>query len=244
MLALVLSVASCGGAPEHRSTAEPETPQALAPEDAQRIDAADVTVVKLDVGFVEYRDVARIMAAQAGVIAVEPFTLAEAIAVGPGGSPIGVVVKGVAAARIGRVLELDRRPGTDRVATLAQAGDAPAILIGGRLADALDARAGDQVTIILPISEPAAAGARRVFRVGGVVRLGDGERDRRLAVTDLRVLQELLGRGDEVTGVECNVEDLGRVAPVARAIAAAVGPGYRVEEFAPRRPSLFEPAPR
>src|SRR5450432_4344743 len=88
--------------------------------------------------------------------------------------------------------------------------DVPPIIMGKELAHKLKAKVGDDVTVVVPLSNidfdtwraKSSAPHTRKFRVTGIFYSGFDEYDRRLMYTALRDTQELVGRGDQVMGVE------------------------------------------
>ena len=124
----------------------------------------------------------------------------------------------------------------------------PAIIMGKELAHKLRARCGDIVTVVVPLSNidfdtwraKSSAPRTRKFRVTGVFYSGFDEYDRRLMYTALENTQELVGRGDQVMGVELKVKDVGRAAAIARKLERALGgPPYQVEDWYELNHNLF-----
>ncbi len=124
----------------------------------------------------------------------------------------------------------------------------PAIIMGKELAHKLRARCGDIVTVVVPLSNidfdtwraKSSAPRTRKFRVTGVFYSGFDEYDRRLMYTALENTQELVGRGDQVMGVELKVRDVGRAAAIARKLERALGgPPYQVEDWYELNHNLF-----
>ena len=97
-------------------------------------------------------------------------------------------------------------------------GELPPIIMGKELAHKLKAKVGDDVTVVVPLSNidfdtwraKSSAPRTRKFRVTGIFYSGFDEYDRRLMYTSLRDTQELVGRGDQVMGVELKVKDVDR----------------------------------
>lgn len=124
----------------------------------------------------------------------------------------------------------------------------PAIIMGKELAHKLRAKVGDVVTVVVPLSNidfdtwraKSSAPRTRKFRVSGVFYSGFDEYDRRLMYTALRHTQELVGRGDQVMGVELKVKDVGRAAAIARKLEQKLGgPPYQVEDWYELNHNLF-----
>jgi len=124
----------------------------------------------------------------------------------------------------------------------------PAIIMGKELAHKLRAKVGDIVTVVVPLSNidfdtwraKSSAPRTRKFRVTGVFYSGFDEYDRRLMYTALRHTQELVGRGDQVMGVELKVKDVARAAAIARKLEQKLGgPPYQVEDWYQLNHNLF-----
>jgi lipoprotein-releasing system permease protein len=124
----------------------------------------------------------------------------------------------------------------------------PAIIMGKELAHKLRAKVGDVVTVVVPLSNidfdtwraKSSAPRTRKFRVTGVFYSGFDEYDRRLMYTALRHTQELVGRGDQVMGVELKVKDVDRAAAIARKLEQRLGgPPYQVEDWYELNHNLF-----
>ncbi len=127
-------------------------------------------------------------------------------------------------------------------------GSLPAIIIGKELAHKLRAKLGDVVTVVVPLSNidfdtwraTSSAPRTRKFRVTGVFYSGFDEYDRRLMYTDLRHTQELVGRGDQVMGVELKVKDVTRASAIARKLEVKLGgPPYQVQDWYELNHNLF-----
>ncbi len=124
----------------------------------------------------------------------------------------------------------------------------PAIILGKELAYKLRAKCGDVVTVVVPLSNidfdtwraKSSAPRTRKFRVTGVFYSGFDEYDRRLMYTALGNTQELVGRGDQVMGVELKVKDVSRAAAIARKLERALGgPPYQVQDWYELNHNLF-----
>ena len=201
---------------------------------------AHVIVMKSQATFPEYRDVmATAMHVDPDVIAAQPFIFVELLATRGKGALSGVGVKGVDPKLVRRVLDLDRymeQGSIDSLGVAPQPGQLPAIILGKGLATKLDAKVGDDVTLVAPLSSPPVS---RHFRVTGIFYSGFDEYDRHLMYTSLRDLQELLGRGDQVMGVELRLADVDRAKTIAEHLDRVLGPPYSVENWHSLNENLF-----
>jgi lipoprotein-releasing system permease protein len=124
----------------------------------------------------------------------------------------------------------------------------PPIIMGKELAHKLKAKVGDAITVVVPLSNidfdawraKASAPRTRKFTVTGIFYSGFDEYDRRLMYTSLADTQELVGRGDQVMGVELKVKDVDRAADIARNLEKALGgPPYQVQDWYELNHNLF-----
>jgi len=80
----------------------------------------------------------------------------------------------------------------------------------------------------------------RKFTVTGIFYSGFDEYDRRLMYTSLGDTQELVGRGDQVMGVELKVKDVDRADEIARRLEDKLGgPPYQVQDWYELNHNLF-----
>lgn len=213
---------------------------------------AHVIVLKSQATFAEYRDVMKTaMAVDKDVLAAQPFIFAEMLATRGKGELSGVAIKGIDPALIRGVLDLDRHMTEGSIDTLAKVpgpGELPPIIMGKELAHKLKAKVGDDVTVVVPLSNidfdtwraKSSAPRTRKFRVTGIFYSGFDEYDRRLMYTALRETQELVGRGDQVMGVELKVRDVDRAKEIAEKLERALGgPPYQVQDWYELNHNLF-----
>jgi putative ABC transport system permease protein len=100
------------------------------------------------------------------------------------------------------------------------------VLIGERLAEALGARAGDELVLVGQGYDGAVASARKPIR--GVFRTKLDELDGYVAVMPLDALRELLSAPGAVTAVALRLRDRGTLATTVADLSARTGPGYEV----------------
>ena len=214
---------------------------------------AHVIVLKSQTTFAEYRDVMKTAAEiDPEVIAVQPFIFAEMLVTRGKGELSGVAIKGVDPNLVRGVLDLDKHMVEGSVDALAKPptgpGELPPIIMGKELAHKLKAKLGDDVTVVVPLSNldfdtyraKSSAPRTRKFRVAGIFYSGFDEYDRRLMYTALADTQELVGRGDQVMGVELKVKDVDRAKEVAEKLERALGgPPYQVQDWYELNHNLF-----
>jgi lipoprotein-releasing system permease protein len=213
---------------------------------------AHVIVLKSQATFAEYRDVMdTAMHIDPDVVAVQPFIFAEMLVTRGKGELSGVAVKGVDPKLVRGVLDLERHMTEGSIDSLGIApkeGELPPIIMGKELAHKLKAKVGDDVTIVVPLSNidfdtwraKSSAPRTRKFRVTGIFYSGFDEYDRRLMYTSLHDTQELVGRGDQVMGVEMKVKDVDRAEKIAAHLEKALGgPPYQVQDWYELNHNLF-----
>jgi lipoprotein-releasing system permease protein len=197
---------------------------------------AHVIVLKSQSTFAEYRDVLAVVEKTPGVVAAEPFIFVELFISTAKHAQVSVALKGVDPQRVGRVLALPANMKEGKVASLA-VGEPPSIILGDDLAKALGVKVGDEVTLSPP---PDTTYKPTVFRVTGTFHTNFDEYDERLAYASLSAVQAMLGRGDQVMGIEMTVNDLDKSAAVAKAIETALGgPPYAVMDWYELNKNLF-----
>ncbi len=214
---------------------------------------AHVIIMKSSTDFAEYREVmdtARTI--DRDVIAVQPFIFVEMLATTGKGRIAGVAIKGVDPDRVRGVLDLDKHMIEGSVAALSEPpaeGQSPPIIMGKELARKLRAKMGDEITVVVPMSNvdletwrtTAAAPRTRRFKVAGVFYSGFDEYGRRLMYTSLRETQALLERGDKVMGVELKVRDVARAQAIANKLSVRLGePPFQVQDWYELNHNLFK----
>ena len=213
---------------------------------------AHVIVLKSQATFAEYRDVMKTAEnIDPDVIAVQPFIFAEMLVTRGKGELSGVAIKGVDPKLVRGVLDLDKHMIQGSIEVLSkdvEFGELPPIIMGKELAHKLKAKVGDEVTVVVPLSNidfdtwraKSSAPRTRKFRVSGIFYSGFDEYDRRLMYTSLRDTQELVGRGDQVMGVELKVKDVDRAKEIAENLERALGgPPYQVQDWYELNHNLF-----
>jgi lipoprotein-releasing system permease protein len=213
---------------------------------------AHVIVLKSQATFAEYRDVMKTaQEIDRDVIAVQPFIFAEMLVTRGKGQLSGVAIKGIDPTLVGGVLDLKKHMTGGSVESLAapsQPGVPSPIIMGKELAHKLKAKLGDDVTVVVPLSNidfdtwraKSSAPRTRKFRVTGIFYSGFDEYDRRLMYTSLADTQELVGRGDQVMGVEMKVRDVDRAEEIADKLEEKLGgPPYQVQDWYELNHNLF-----
>ncbi len=228
---------------------------------------AHVIVLKSQATFAEYNDVMKTAREiDPDVLAVQPFIFAEMLVTRGKGELSGVAIKGIDPKLVRGVLDLDKHMIEGSIDSLLEQPDLtkplctpgpdspkdcqkdPPIIMGKELAHKLKAKVGDVVTVVVPLSNidfdtwrtKSTSPRTRRFRVTGIFYSGFDEYDRRLMYTSLKDTQDLVGRGDQVMGVEMKVKDVDRAEEIAAKLEKALGgPPYQVQDWYELNHNLF-----
>jgi lipoprotein-releasing system permease protein len=122
----------------------------------------------------------------------------------------------------------------------------PGIVIGVSLAENLDLKLGDCVTVTSPtIGFQFSGGAIKApvaksFRVMAMFEAGFDQYDSKLVYTDLFEAQHFYDEGDTVTGVEMKIGDIDASDAVVESVRTALPPGaYRIMDWKELNHGLF-----
>jgi len=124
----------------------------------------------------------------------------------------------------------------------ASPDDPPRVAIGNEMAKNLNLRVGDYLNIISPLGSLTPMGRMprmKPFRVTAVFHTGMYEFDSNLVFASIPRVQEFLGLGNRVTGLELQVQDLYAADRVAAALEAKLGPTFLVKDWMRMNRSLF-----
>jgi lipoprotein-releasing system permease protein len=121
----------------------------------------------------------------------------------------------------------------------------PGILVGAELEDQLQVHPGDTVQLITllggapagPLGMPTPT--VRNLRIAGVFKSGMYEYDTKWTYTSNRELQDFLGTGDEVTGIEVKVADIDDVGRITRDIESSLGYNFYAKNWKQLNEKLF-----
>ena len=167
---------------------------------------AHVLVMKAGGAFTSYQKEEAGIKAIPGVVTVAPFIYTQVMFSAPGNVSAGVVR--------GLDLESIRRGGPPALkveqgqfADLAEGGreDPPRIALGTEMARNLNLAVGDYLNIISPLGTLTPMGRlprMKAFRVTAIFHTGMYEFDNSLVYTSIPALQEFLGLGSRITGLE------------------------------------------
>jgi lipoprotein-releasing system permease protein len=212
---------------------------------------AHVIIMKNTSDFREYRSVMETAEnIDPDVVAVQPFIFAEML-VTSGRGEAGVAIKGVDPDRVTQVLDLQKHitDGSIESLKVRAAPDEPApIIVGKELARKIKVKLGDVITVVVPLSNldldtmevKESTPKTRKFVVTGIFYSGFDEYDRRLMYTTLAETQQLIGKVDQVMGVELKVRDVDRASEIADKLARVLKePPYVIQDWYELNHNLF-----
>jgi lipoprotein-releasing system permease protein len=185
-----------------------------------------------------------------GVVAAAPFVSSQAGITAGHDYGEGVFVMGIEPARRGlaEVTNVRRFAVGGDFEFRTPDGTRRGVVVGRRLADRLQIRAGvDTVTLLsftgvrfnASVGSLVAPPPRR-YLVTGVFETGMYEYDNSYVYMALEAAQDLTGFGEAVTGLEVRTSDRWSAPRVARQIADTLGFPYRTEDWQAQNATLFQ----
>lgn len=160
------------------------------------------------------------------IVAATPFIYYEVMLSTPSGVK-GVVLRGIDPRTAGTVLTVEKDLVQGSLASLADLGDAPGIVIGKELATRLGLTMGSRVSLLAPSGKKSAAGFSPkivFFTVVGIFNSGMFEYDSSLAFVSIPEAQKILGfDGDYVTGIEYRISDIDGAQNTGEILVRALG---------------------
>ncbi len=178
-----------------------------------------------------------------GVVQVAPVTENQALIEG-GGQVQGAIVRGITRSTLldsKTIMKGIQKPGSaDGFGIGDYGGDQ--VLVGSRLAEILNAKAGAPVTIVSPSGNETVMGAMPVqkpYTVGGVFSIGMAEYDQAFVFMPLEQAQVLFGKDGEWDAVEIKVKDPDHLDAIKSLVVEAVGSGGHIEDWRDRNASFF-----
>ncbi len=210
---------------------------------------AHVLVRKSSNDFADYRAKQELaMGIDDEVLSAQPIVYTEMLVTRGRGKLAGVAIKGIEPDGVNAVAEHMVEGSVAALARERQPGESPPVLIGRDLAAKIDAKVGDEVTVVSPLSHlnprkwtPTAEPPRtEKFQVAGIFYVGFDEYDQRLMYVHLRDAQDLVGQGDVVLGIELRVKDVDRAHEIAAKLDAELGGRpFQVQDWHELNANLF-----
>jgi lipoprotein-releasing system permease protein len=180
-----------------------------------------------------------------GVVSVDPFIYTQVMYSAPG-NVSGGVIRGLdlATIRQGGPHSLNVIKG--KFADLAEGARAPGeplrVAIGNELSRNLNLAVGDYLNIISPLGTLTPMGRMprmKPFRVVAIFHTGMYEFDSSLVYTSIPALQEFLGLGHRVTGLEVEIKDIYAAEHLGTVIQKKLGPPYYTRNWMQMNRNLF-----
>jgi lipoprotein-releasing system permease protein len=117
------------------------------------------------------------------------------------------------------------------------------VILGKDLAEAIGAKVGDRVVVIVAQGDVTPVGVMprmRAFQVAGILSVGMYEYDRRIALVSMEDVAKLLRMGDDISGIRLNVTDMYAAPQVVRAAAMALGKStFLVDDWTVQHANFF-----
>jgi lipoprotein-releasing system permease protein len=116
------------------------------------------------------------------------------------------------------------------------------VLLGTRLAETLDVKPGDTISLISPSASDTAFGAvpvQKSYVVGGLFTVGMSEYDEGFIYMPLSQAQLFFGRGDGVDYIEVKLDNPDLAPSMKPALAEAAGPGAVVTDWTDKNQAYF-----
>lgn len=204
---------------------------------------AHILVLKKGAIFTDYQQVAQQVNTLPEVSAAHPFIYTQVL-MSSGEGLSGGVLRGIDPALLtaGGPQGLGLKAGHWSDLTANIPGEAPVIAIGNEMARTLDLKVGSYLNIISPLGSRTATGQRpsmKSFRVGAIFHAGMYEFDSGLTFLSIPRMQEFLGLGNQVTGLEVQVKNIYAAGPVAHAIDKKLGAPFYTKDWQTMHGPLF-----
>jgi len=174
-----------------------------------------------------------------GIVAAAPYIEAQAMLV-HGDKSAGIQLRGIVPADEKRVADLNPHLESGQLADLEPGSYR--IILGSALAEALGARVGDRVILVVAEGNVTPVGIMprmRAFRVDGILSVGMYEYDRRVALVAMSDAAKLLQMGGDVTGLRLNLVDMYAAPRIVRSAATALGGGFYVDDWTEQHINFF-----
>lgn len=191
----------------------------------------------------QYEQVAAEVKSVPGVETVQPFLYTPVMFSTPG-TISGGMLKGLdeSVLKAGGPENLKLQTGSFDLLTAFESGEPPPAAVGNELARRLNLQEGDFFNLFMPRGALTPMGQLprlRLFRVAAIFHSGMYEFDNSLVYVSLPALQELLGFGNRVTGLEATIADIYAAQELSQTIVAHLGPEYYARDWIQMNYSLF-----
>ncbi len=204
---------------------------------------AHIVVTKPGAGIADYRRLTAELAQVPGVLAARPYITTPVMISGPGNisgglfrgvEPQFLTADGPQTLQVrGGSFEALDHPGPEGL---------PQVAIGQELAKNLGTLVGGHLKIISPLGTLTPMGRLprvKKFVVGTVFHSGMYEYDATLVYAGIPTVQEFVGQGDRVTGIDIRVRDIYAADTLAARIQEKLGPDYAARDWMQLNRTLF-----
>ncbi|MEI6437936.1 MAG: ABC transporter permease [Candidatus Omnitrophota bacterium] len=172
-----------------------------------------------------------------GVAGASPYVLGN-VFLESGNRASGLVLRGIDPKNEGAVTKIDKylqKGFKVKDLKLEQ------VIIGKEMARYYGLKAGDEVSLLSPVSGVAGDGWRFKFKVAAVFNSGMYDYDRNLILVDYKSAQDVFNLPPEVvSGIGVKLNDIDQAAQVKEAIRAQVGFAYEVRTWIEQNANFFE----
>jgi lipoprotein-releasing system permease protein len=204
---------------------------------------AHIIVLKTGSSLTDYPNLAAQVEKMPGVVSAEPFIYTQVMLSAPG-NIAGGVIRGLdpESLRQGgpRTVEMVQGQFGDLVGSSPE--EPPKAAIGNEMARNLNLSVGDYLNVVSPLGTLTPMGRlprMKAFRVSAIFHSGMYEFDNSLVYTTIPALQEFLGLGHRVTGLEVEIKNIYAAPQVGEAIRNTLGPGFYTRNWMQMNQSLF-----
>jgi lipoprotein-releasing system permease protein len=192
-------------------------------------------------GMDHYEEVVKEVEQTKGVVSATPFILSQ-VMLSSESNVFGVVLNGIDADRVGKVIELGRNMKAGRLQDLKAEGDSPGIILGVELAKRLGVSLNDPIQVISPLGTMTPMGMMpkmKRFRVMGIFYSGMYEFDNTLAYISIPSAQKFLNMDSRVTGIEIKTNDIYKVKKIGNEIRQKLGFPFWTRDWMEMNRNLF-----
>ncbi len=151
----------------------------------------------------------------------------------------GVLAQGLEVPAYKKVLALEKRSVAGHLNL-----ESGQVALGKSLASRLGVHVGDRISLVVPIPhelDPTQfERIQKVLYVSAILDLGKYEFDNRLALLNLKDIQEMLGDGRKFQGWILRTDNLAQAREIAHKVSQKLGPAFYVSDWREINENLFE----
>lgn len=202
-----------------------------------------IVLMRHGASITNYQAVAAEVEAIPGVVSAQPFIYTQVMVSGPANIS-GGILRGLdlAVIRRGGPEALKVQDGNFQALADTATTDLPQVAIGNELARNLGVFVGEPIRVISPLGTLTPMGRMprvKRFQVAAIFHSGMYEFDSTLVYASIPRVQEFLGLGDRVTGIEVQVKDIYAADRLAATIQEKLGYPYHTRDWMRMNRSLF-----